>query len=118
MYLTKHLEWDDFSFNANDFFIEAGILAFIAIGEELVFRGYILNNLLQSFNKWIALLISAIMFALFHIGSPGIGAIPFASLFLIGILLGINYIYTKNLWFSFVLHFSWDIFQGHSPDLK
>ncbi|HLK29543.1 MAG TPA: CPBP family intramembrane glutamic endopeptidase [Puia sp.] len=112
MYLTKHLEWDDFSFNANEFFIEVGILAFIAISEELVFRGYILNNLMQSFNKWMALLISAILFTLFHISNPGIGAIPLASLFLGGILLGMNYIYTKNLWFSIMLHFSWNLFQG------
>ena len=27
-------------------------------------------------------------------------------------LLGINYIYTKNLWFGILLHFSWNFFQG------
>jgi membrane protease YdiL (CAAX protease family) len=118
MYLTKHLEWDDFSFSANDFFIEAGIIAFIAVSEELVFRGYILNNLMQSFNKWIALLISAILFTLFHVINPGIGAIPLASLFLAGILFGLNYIYTKNLWFSIMLHFSWNFFQGPLSGFK
>ena len=112
LYLTKHLEWDDFSFSANDFFIEVGILAMIAISEELVFRGYILNNLMQSFNKWIALIISAILFTFFHIANPAVGAIPLISLFLAGVLFGMNYIYTKNLWFSIALHFSWNLFQG------
>ena len=33
------------------------------------------------------------------------------SLFLAGILLGITYIYTKNLWFPVALHLSWNLFQ-------
>ncbi len=112
LFLTKLLEWDDFSFSANDFFIEVGILALIAISEEIVFRGYILNNLMQSFNKWIALIISAMLFAVFHITNPAVGAIPLISLFLAGVLFGMNYVYTKNLWFSIALHFSWNLFQG------
>ena len=112
LYFTKHLEWDDISFNAPLFFIQAGTLALIAISEELVFRGYILNNLMQSFNKWVALIISSVLFTLFHFSNPGISAIPVASLFVGGILFGMNYIYTKNLWFSIMLHFSWNFFQG------
>lgn len=112
LYFTKHIEWDTNAFNAQTFFIEAGTLAFIAISEELVFRGYILNNLLQSFNKWTALVISSLLFTLFHLSNPGISAIPLATLFLGGLLFGINYIYTKNLWFPILLHFSWNLFQG------
>ncbi len=33
------------------------------------------------------------------------------SLFLAGILLGLSYIYTKNLWFPIALHLSWNLFQ-------
>jgi membrane protease YdiL (CAAX protease family) len=112
LYFSKHLEWDFNTFNAQTFFIEAVTLALIAISEELVFRGYILNNLLQSFNKWPALIISSLLFTAFHLSNPGISTIPVASLFLGGLLFGINYIYTKNLWFSIMLHFSWNLFQG------
>jgi hypothetical protein len=28
------------------------------------------------------------------------------------LLLGINYIFTKNLWFSFLLHVGWNFFEG------
>jgi uncharacterized protein len=118
LYLTKHLEWDDFSFSANDFVIDIGILALIAISEELVFRGYILNNLMQSFNKWIALILSSMLFMLFHIATPSVGAIPLISLFLAGVLFGMNYIYTKNLWFAIALHFSWNLFQGPLSGFK
>ena len=84
----------------------------VAFYEEVVFRGYILNNLLASVNKWLALLITAILFALAHSANPDFSIIPAINIFLAGILLGINYIYTKNLWFAIMLHFSWNFFQG------
>jgi CAAX protease family protein len=112
LYFTKHLEWDYNAFNAQTFFMDAGTLMLIAISEEIVFRGYILNNLMQSFNKWIALIMSSLLFTLFHLSNPGISTIPLATLFLVGVLFGINYIYTRSLWFSILLHFSWNFFQG------
>ena len=111
--LTGHLQWVDITPDASTLFISFGMVVLIAFSEELVFRGYVLSNLLESFNnKWIALLGSALAFAIFHIGSPGINALAFTNLFLAGILLGINYIYTRSLWFSFFLHLSWNFFQG------
>jgi uncharacterized protein len=91
-----------------------GILLFaiVAFAEEIIFRGYLLNNLLESFNKWIAITISSAVFALGHITNPNITILSVANIFIAGILLGINYIYTKNLWFGIFLHFAWNYFQG------
>ena len=90
------------------------ILLFISVAfiEEIAIRGYVLNNLMQSMNKWLALSISAIIFSLLHLGNDGFTTLAFVNVFIAGILLGINYIYTKNLWFSIFFHFSWNIFQG------
>jgi uncharacterized protein len=113
MLATGHLEWVDMIWDPSSFFVSLGLMAFIAFSEELVFRGYILNNLMDSFaNKWVALVISAVLFAGFHFTNPGIHTLAFANLFLAGLLLGCNYIYTKNLWFSFLFHLSWNFFQG------
>jgi len=112
LYFSKHLQWTDIIFSGRDLFIELGMLLIVAFYEEMVFRGYILNNLMESFNKWIALIISAILFTLFHIDNPSINAIPFVNIFLAGILLGINYVYTRNLWFAILFHFGWNFFQG------
>jgi hypothetical protein len=88
-------------------------MALIAFSEELVFRGYVLDSLMDSYpNKWVALAISAVLFAAFHFTSPAINPLGFANLVAAGLLLGINYVYTKNLWFSFFLHLSWNFFQG------
>jgi membrane protease YdiL (CAAX protease family) len=112
LFSSGHLKWVDIDFNATNLFISLGIFIMVAISEEIVFRGYILNNLLTSFNKWIALGISALLFMLAHLGSDSIGFLPLLNIFLAGILLGINYVYTKNLWFAMLLHFSWNFLQG------
>jgi membrane protease YdiL (CAAX protease family) len=113
MMASGHLEWTDINFDGSTLFVSLGLMALIAFSEELVFRGYILGNLLDSFsNKWIALILSSILFTAFHFTSPGIHTLAFVNLFLAGLLLGVNYVYTRNLWFSFLFHLSWNFFQG------
>jgi uncharacterized protein len=110
--LIKSLEWTDLQTDVNPLLLTMGMMIIIAFAEELVFRGYILNNLMQSMNKWIALLLSAVIFSLFHSNNPSVAPLPLINLFLGGLLLGVNYIYTKNLWFGILLHFSWNYYQG------
>ncbi|WP_188937311.1 CPBP family intramembrane glutamic endopeptidase [Puia dinghuensis] len=113
MKASGHLEWTDITWDPSTTFVSLGLMAFIAFSEELVFRGYVLGNLMESFsNKWVALILSALLFAIFHFANPGLHTLAFVNLFLAGTLLGINYIYTKNLWFSFFFHLSWNFFQG------
>jgi len=82
MMASGHLQWVDLNFDPSSLFVSFGLMALIAFSEEMVFRGYILGNLLDSFdNRWVALLLSGILFAAF-------------------------------LWFSFLFHLSWNFFQG------
>lgn len=92
--------------------INIGLMLLVAVSEELLFRGYVLNNLLQSMNKWIALGAMALLFTLFHAGNPGVTPLALAEVFIGGVMLGVNYIYTRNLWFGIFLHFAWNFFQG------
>jgi len=100
------------NFDAGGLLAEVAIMIAVAFTEELLFRGYLLNNLMQSVNKWGALSITAALFSLFHGSNPDITFFAVVNIFLAGILLGINYIFTKNLWFSIFFHFSWNFFQG------
>ncbi len=88
------------------------LFVMVSVSEELLFRGYVLNNLMQSFNKYIALLASSVLFALMHLANPNFGWVELLSLTLAGIVLGLSYVYTKSLWFPIALHFSWNFFQG------
>jgi hypothetical protein len=108
----KTLHWTDIHFDETQMFLNLGLMMIIAVAEETVFRGYILNNLLESMNKWIALGVSALIFAAFHANNPGITPIAIFNLFLGGLLLGVNYIFTRNLWFGILFHFSWNFYQG------
>lgn len=90
------------------------ILTFILVAfvEEVLLRGYILRNLMISFNKYLALIVSSIIFSIMHIFNPNIDVFALFELFIAGIFLGLSYIYTKNLWFPISLHFSWNFFQS------
>lgn len=112
LYFNKNLQWNNIHFQADDLFIALVLMIMVALGEEMVFRGYILRNLLQSMNKWAALGMSAILFTIAHAGNPGISAVAVINLMLGGLLLGINYIYTRNLWYALSFHLSWNFFQG------
>lgn len=88
------------------------LLVIVSMAEEIVFRGYILNNLMDSLSKEAALISSAILFAVFHSLNPNFNLTAFVNILLAGILLGINFIFTRNLWFALFFHFSWNFLQG------
>ena len=96
-------------------FIVSMMLFLAAFDEELIFRGYILNNMMDATdNRWIALAGSSLLFALLHAGNPGVFStfVPMSELFAAGFILGISYTFTKNLWFPTFFHFGWNFFQG------
>ncbi|SDC03851.1 CPBP family intramembrane glutamic endopeptidase [Williamwhitmania taraxaci] len=100
--------------NPNLVWIFASMILFVivAVNEEAMTRGYLLRVLMESGNKYWALIISALIFALLHGLNPNISLTALINLFLAGVLLGVYYIHYKNLWFSIGLHFTWNFFQG------
>ncbi len=110
--LTKQIIFLAFQFRLGEFILSVGLFIFIAISEELILRGYILSNLMTSFNKYIALIISSVIFSLMHGANPDFNLLSMIGLFVAGLFFGLAYIYTKSLWFPIALHFSWNFFQG------
>ena len=76
------------------------LFTIVSLNEEIAIRGYILHNLSSSFNKYVALIISSLVFMIMHLGNPNIGILPLVNLFLAGIFLGIYTIHKNNLWFA------------------
>lgn len=110
--LTHQLQFIDIKFNALNLLYSVGIFVFVAVSEEVFTRGYILRNLAFSFNKYMALVVSALIFSLMHLANPNANLVGLSIIFLSGLVLGLPYLYTKNLWFPIALHFSWNFFQG------
>ncbi|WP_282018529.1 CPBP family intramembrane glutamic endopeptidase [Salegentibacter mishustinae] len=104
---------ENFNLDLQEILLSIGVFMTVSISEELLCRGYIQRNLMYSFNNYIALIVSSLLFALAHSFNPNLSWIALAGLFGAGILLGLSYIYTKNLWFPISLHFSWNLFQAY-----
>lgn len=110
--LSHEIVFEKLNFNLMEFLFTTLIFLMVAVLEEALFRGYILKNLMLSFNKYIALILSSILFALMHGANPNISTLSLLGLFLAGMALGAPYIYTRNLWYPIAFHFSWNFFQS------
>lgn len=92
----------------------------VAIGEETIFRGYLLTGLNRVWGKWTGITVMMIVFGLFHLPayseSGGMQswtltlAILLATLF--GGLSGLVYLRTKSLWLPASLHFAWNFIEN------
>lgn len=92
--------------------VMAATFLLAAAQEELLMRGYLLNNLMQSANRYLSLVIVSVLFSLGHIMNPHLTIIGLFNIILAGLYLGIYYIYRQNLWFPLGIHFAWNWFQG------
>ena len=103
--ITGHLKWMDILFEPQSLFLALGTILLSAFYEELIFRGYILNNLMDSFPQWLALCISSLLFMGFHFSADGF--IPMINMLIMGFITGLFYLYNRNLWFPVFFHTAW-----------
>jgi membrane protease YdiL (CAAX protease family) len=88
-------------------------IAFGAFGEEILFRGFILNGLVQiSKNKYLAVIITAVLFGLAHAANPSATTISIISNGLGGVMYSIAFLESSSIWLPLGLHFAWNFFQG------
>lgn len=98
---------------SDNFIITLLTLAVLALGEELLFRGFMLNGLIRLLkNKYIAVIITAVLFGLAHAGNPNATTISIISNGLGGVMYAVAFIESDSIWLAFALHFAWNFFQG------
>jgi membrane protease YdiL (CAAX protease family) len=72
-----------------------------AILEELYFRASLQKIIMEWSGKpWVAIMVTAVIFSAFHFSYFG-----FLSRMSLGIVLGLIYYYTKNIWLPILMHF-------------
>lgn len=90
--------------------------AWVAMLEELLFRGFVFQRLVDGIGAPMALLLAALLFTLAHWGNPGMegGTLAWATLDngLGAILLGLAYLRTGSLALPIGIHFGWNWTQG------
>lgn len=87
---------------------------FVIVGwqEELLSRGYWLQNMAEGLNLYWGVLISSVIFALAHLANPNISVLAVLGLVLAGLFLAYAYMRTRKLWLPIGLHIGWNFFEG------
>ena len=91
-----------------------GILLIVAWNEELLFRGYRLQNFSDGLNTTWGVLLSSVWFGIAHLANPNTDA-KFSvaiGIFLAGVFLAYGYLSTNQLWLPIGLHLGWNFFEG------
>mgnify|MGYP001445174369 FL=1 len=112
LFILGYLSVDGFSFPVGTLILYFLLFVVVSFHEEIMMRGYVLNNLMQSMNRYAALSISSVIFMSIHLLNPNVNFLSVVNLFLAGIVLGIYYIHKPNLWLPIGMHLTWNFFQG------
>lgn len=84
------------------------------MSEEILCRGYFMVSLARKKgNIWMAIIVSALAFALLHVLNPGFGLLPFLNLFLFGVFAGVYFVKRGNIWGIGAIHSVWNFAQGN-----
>jgi membrane protease YdiL (CAAX protease family) len=92
-----------------------GLIGFALQGpaEEVLFRGYILENVREPWGVRPAVVASSLAFGLMHASNPAFGVLPFINLVLFGVAMALYKIYVDDnqLWGVFAIHAVWNWLQ-------
>lgn len=105
-----------FSFgNATPLMIGIYFLAFLiqGMGEEVMFRGYLLTTIARKNNVWVAVAISSLTFALFHADNANFSFIGFINIALFGFFAAIYTLRRGSIWGISAIHAIWNFAQGN-----
>lgn len=92
------------------------LFAGVAVTEELLFRGFVFQRLIDGLGQWPTQLILASFFLLTHLDNPGmtgdVKVLAGMNIFLASLVFGLAFIRTKSLAMPLGLHFMANLMQG------
>lgn len=98
----------DFQMSLNEWL---NTILLVGIIEEIVFRGFLLRKLMDSYKFWIANIITALLFASIHFPIWFYKGLSFPYLlsstitaFVLGIIFGFVYKKSNSLWSAIIIH--------------
>ncbi len=114
LFLSDHYEADEISADIPALIESFAFFFIVAAGEEVIFRGILFRMIDERFNTWVALLVSALVFGFVHLGNPGATVWSSSAIAIeAGIMLGLAYKCSGNLWFPIGIHWAWNFTQGN-----
>jgi len=82
-----------------------------ALTEEVLFRGYVFQTLVQGITMLPALIIMALLFAAAHLANPNASMFGIVNVALAALTFSFAYLKTRSLWLPLGLHFGWNFSQ-------
>jgi len=98
---NEHLQWPSLLFVSL-------ILLFGAVGEEMLFRGYMFQVLVKAIGPFATILPMAVLFGLAHSPNLNFTWLALVNTILWGVALGYAFIRSGDLWLPIGLHFGWN----------
>ncbi|MGH9523448.1 MAG: lysostaphin resistance A-like protein [Terriglobales bacterium] len=92
--------------------VELFILMTGAMTEELMFRGYPFQRLVEAAGSTVAVVLMSALFGLAHLGNPHSSFWAVTNTILVGVLLSLAYLRTRSLWLPWGIHFGWNFALG------
>ncbi len=80
-----------------------------AMGEEVFFRGFVLQILMRGYGRWSAIFTIGAIFGLLHGFNPGASTLGIVNTALFGILFGAAILRSGDLWYPIGMHFGWNV---------
>ncbi|MFL0249283.1 CPBP family intramembrane glutamic endopeptidase [Clostridium neuense] len=87
------------------------IAIFAGICEEIFFRGVLLNYFSKAKGNLLALIVSSVIFTIFHTGRYH-DFLVLTGVFIMAVVLGCSFIYTNSLCLGIGIHFAVDFFTN------
>lgn len=84
----------------------------VALGEELIYRGYVQVNLAEGMPVALALVVCSVIFGVSHGLNPNFTWLGLLNIVLAGLVLGYARLVSGNLWLPIAYHFAWNYVQG------
>lgn len=81
--------------------------------EELLCRGYFMMSMARGCPVWVCVLSNALLFAVLHLGNPGMTPLAFINLTLFGFFASVYTLRRGSLWGVAALHSIWNFAQGN-----
>lgn len=104
MVVVFYLGWRQFALIP----LDLAILLIASLAEEVAFRGYPFQRLMEATNPLVATLIISALYAFVHVANPGSSPASFIVTMFAGWVLCIAYLRTRALWVGWGIHFAWN----------
>ena len=88
------------------------VLSTAALAEEIAFRGYPFQRLVEATGPGGAIALMSALFGAVHLANPNSSTIGLLNTMLIGIVFSVAYLRARTLWLPWGMHWAWNAVLG------